>query len=370
MSKSLWAVAALAAAIVSSAPSALRANPEETVLLADQVLHEGMTVPVRQIPARLMADAQGIAIIPNVIKIGFIAGIRRGQGVVMVREPNGAWSLPQFVTLTGGSIGWQAGVQGTDVVLVFRTQKSVQGLLTGKFTIGADVAAAAGPVGRNAAAATDARLKAEILSYSRSRGLFAGVALDGSIIEVNSVAQTTFYGAGPGQPPLRVPESAVKLVADVSQMTGAAAVGVGPAVVVAPSPLAGPQFAVPGEPVMPEQIAPVPSPFGVPHLAVPAGVTLRDALAGRAAELNAIVDEGWRQYLALPAAVYEGQTPPSIEAMQRTLGQYTRVAEDPKYQALSSRPEFQATYRMLQQYTRQLSDSSRAQLRLPPPPRR
>jgi lipid-binding SYLF domain-containing protein len=374
MPKSYWALTALATAIAMSAPSASRADPQETVLLADQVLHEGMTVPVREIPARLLADAQGLAIIPNVIKIGFIAGIRRGQGVVMVREPNGAWSLPQFVTLTGGSIGWQAGVQGTDVVLVFRTQKSVQGLLTGKFTIGADVAAAAGPVGRNAAAATDGRLKAEILSYSRSRGLFAGVSLDGSVIETNTIAQSTFYGAGPGQPPQRVPESAVRLVADVSQMTGSAEVGVGPAAVssplVAPAPFAGPQFGAPGESVTPEGIAPAPARFGMPNLAVPNGATLRDSLAGRATELNAIVDEGWRNYLALPAAVYEGRTPPSVEAMQQTLRQFTRVAENPEYQTLTSRPEFQATYRTLQQYTRQLSDSSRAQLRLPPPPRR
>ena len=100
-----------------------RADAELTVRSADQTLHEIMAIPASQIPGTLLADAQGVAIIPGVIKVGFIAGIRRGHGVVMVRGPEGAWGLPQFVTLTGGSVGWQAGVQGTDVVLVFMTQK-------------------------------------------------------------------------------------------------------------------------------------------------------------------------------------------------------------------------------------------------------
>ena len=357
---------AVAVAIFLNELAAAGADPEETVVSADQVLHETMGVPVRQIPARLLDDAQGIAIIPNVIKIGFIAGIRRGQGVVMVREPNGAWSLPQFVTLTGGSVGWQAGVQGTDVVLVFMTQKSVQGLLTGKFTIGADVAAAAGPVGRNAAAATDGRLKAEILSYSRSRGLFAGVALDGSVIETNAVAQTTYYGTGPGQPPLRVPESAAQLVADVAQFSGDAEMRTG-APDVGPQ-VAGPQLGTPTEALPPGSAGPLVGPTQGPAAANNAA--LRDALAARASQLGAMVDENWRSYLALPASVYEPQASPNVEAMQQTLRQYSRVADDPQYKSLTSLPEFQETYRLLQQYTRTLSESSRAQLRLPPPPRR
>ena len=149
-------------------------NPSDTVRKSEQVLAEIMAIPARAIPEHLLADAQGVAIVPNVIKIGFIAGGRRGHGVVLVRDHEGEWSLPQFVTLTGGSVGWQAGIQGSDIVLVFMTKKSVEGMLRNTFTIGADVSAAAGPVGRDAAAATDERLKAEILSYSRSRGLFLG----------------------------------------------------------------------------------------------------------------------------------------------------------------------------------------------------
>jgi lipid-binding SYLF domain-containing protein len=325
------------------------ADPDTTVRVADQVLHEVMATPERQIPAGLLADAQGIAVIPGVIKIGFIAGLRRGHGVVMVRDPNGAWSLPQFVTLTGGSVGWQAGVQGTDVVLVFMTRKSVEGLLGGKFTIGADVAAAAGPVGRNASAATDARLKAEILSYSRSRGLFAGLALDGSAIEIDSVAQTNYYGAGPGQAPAQIPESAAKLLADVSQMTGAAVVEAAPA----------------GTPTLA-----APTPATAPQAVAPQATSPRDALAESASQLHAMVDDGWRVYLALPREVFEGDKPPGIDAVHQTLRQYDRVANDPKYKALNSRREFQTTHRLLRDYARSLSDGSARQLALPPPPRR
>ncbi len=122
-------------------------DPTETIRASEQVLAEIMAIPARRIPEALLAEAQGVVIVPNVIKIGFIAGVRRGHGVVLVRDNDGEWSLPQFVTLTGGSVGWQAGIQGTDVVLVFTTPKGVEGLLQGKFTIGADASASAGPVG-------------------------------------------------------------------------------------------------------------------------------------------------------------------------------------------------------------------------------
>jgi hypothetical protein len=108
------------------------------------------------------------------------------NGVLLVRDQNGAWHAPVFIELTGGNVGWQVGVQSTDIALVFKTPQSVSGLLDGKFTIGADAAVAAGPVGRQAGAATDSRLNAEIYSYRDSRGLFAGVALDGSVIKVES----------------------------------------------------------------------------------------------------------------------------------------------------------------------------------------
>ncbi len=347
MDRSIGLCIVLAAAFALASPVRAQAEPDLTVRQANEVMHQIMAIPGSQIPTALLADAQGIAIVPNVLKIGFIAGIRRGHGVVMVREPNGAWSLPQFMTLTGGSVGWQAGVQDTDVVLVFMTKKSIEGLLSGKFTIGADAAAAAGPVGRNASASTDARLQAEVLSYSRSRGLFAGVALDGTVLRVDPIAQTTYYGSGPGQPPVHVPESAATLVADVTAMTGAEN---------APIVIDGPTLAQPAA-------------AGVPTLAAPltAGVSVRESLAGSAAELQSIVDEGWRQYLALPRQVFDNAQPPDLDALRRSLQQYDRVARDPQYAALTRRPEFQTTYRLLSEYVQQLSAGA-AQVRLPPPP--
>ena len=327
------------------------ADPDQTVRSADAVLHEIMVIPARQIPQALLADAQAVAIIPDVLKIGFVAGVRRGHGVVLIRNEQGQWSLPQFVTLTGGSVGWQAGVQGTDVVLVFMTKKSVEGLARGKFTIGADASAAAGPVGRNAAAATDFKLKAEILSYSRSRGLFVGLALDGSAIDVDPVLQTTYYGAAPGQPPQRIPEAAMALLNDVAQLTPAVALPANQA----PTPVAAPASAGPT--------------LAAPH---DRATTLRDLSRKNATQLYALVDESWRKYLAVPKEVLEGENAPRLEALQASVTQFERVMGEPKYQTLTGRPEFQATHEALLEYARELSQVStaREQLSLPPPPGR
>ncbi len=163
---------------------------------AVRVLNEIMQAPDKAIPQDLLRSAHAIAVIPDVIKAGFVFGGRRGEGVISVKSADGTWSNPSFANLTGGSVGFQAGVSSTDVVLVFRTQRGVESIVNGKFTIGADASAAAGPVGRTAQASTDAQLKAEIYSYSRARGLFAGVALDGSVISINNKGNQRIYGDG------------------------------------------------------------------------------------------------------------------------------------------------------------------------------
>lgn len=160
-----------------------------------RVLGEIMQAPDKRVPDKLLARAEAIAVIPDVIKASLVIGGRRGKGLIAVRAPDGTWSNPAFVTLTGGSVGFQAGVQSTDVVLVFRTRRGVDGVVNGKFTLGADASVAAGPVGRAANASTDAQLKAEIYSYSRNRGLFAGVALDGAVIGIDHDANQAAYGA-------------------------------------------------------------------------------------------------------------------------------------------------------------------------------
>ncbi len=163
---------------------------------AVRVLSEIMQAPDKAIPQDLLRDAKAIAVIPDRIKAGFIFGGSRGEGLISVKSADGTWSNPSFITMTGGSVGFQAGVSSTDVVLVFRTQRGVDSIVRGKFTLGADASAAAGPVGRTASASTDAQMKAEIYSYSRTRGLFAGVALDGSVLRIDYDANAAVYGAG------------------------------------------------------------------------------------------------------------------------------------------------------------------------------
>ncbi|ACH39159.1 protein of unknown function DUF500 [Citrifermentans bemidjiense Bem] len=151
-------------------------------------------IPEQGVPPMLLKDAQAIAVIPSVIKVGFVIGGRYGTGVLTVRDAKGNWSAPVFIKIAGGSLGWQIGAESTDLILVFKTKKSVDGIFQGRFTLGADASVAAGPVGRSAEGATDLTLKAEIYSYSRSRGLFAGVALNGAAIMVDDDANASYYG--------------------------------------------------------------------------------------------------------------------------------------------------------------------------------
>jgi lipid-binding SYLF domain-containing protein len=188
----------------TAAAGTLRAQSEEaaTVDSATEVLQALAALPLKGIPPALLQDAQGVVILPHVLKAGFILGGRYGRGVLLVRGPDGGWCNPVFLTLAGGGVGWQAGIQSTDLVLVFKTRSSLDRLLRGKgkLTLGADAGVAAGPVGRQAEAGTDAQLRAEIYSYSRSRGLFAGVSLEGAALLVDADADEAFYGVRGGRP--------------------------------------------------------------------------------------------------------------------------------------------------------------------------
>jgi len=161
---------------------------------ASGVLEELFAQRDTSIPEKLMARAYGIAVIPNVVKVAAVVGGRRGSGAMVVRDDNGKFSDPIMVSLTGGNVGWQIGVQSTDIVLVFTTRKGIQGIADGKLTLGADASVAAGPVGRSASAGTDQNFTAEVYSYSRNRGLFAGLALDGSILSIDSKSNKGLYG--------------------------------------------------------------------------------------------------------------------------------------------------------------------------------
>lgn len=182
-------------ALLMALPAAAATREERRVADAADVLDQLLRIPERSIPPALLSNAYAVAVIPNVVKVGFGVGARRGRGILVVRQDDNSWSNPAFITMTGGSIGWQVGAQSTDVILVFRTRKGVERIANGKFTLGADASVAAGPVGRHTSVATDIRFQAEVVSYSRSRGLFAGVAFEGAGITMDRKANVAFYGS-------------------------------------------------------------------------------------------------------------------------------------------------------------------------------
>jgi lipid-binding SYLF domain-containing protein len=163
---------------------------------AIDVLHQFTAIPESAIPDALLRDAYAVAVLPGVIKVGFVAGGRFGKGLLVVRQDDGSWSNPSFVSIGGGSFGWQIGAQSTDIVLVFKDRRSIDNIMNGTITLGGEASAAAGPVGRQTSAATNGRLQAEIYSYARNRGLFAGVSLDGSWMRIDNRANAAFYGSG------------------------------------------------------------------------------------------------------------------------------------------------------------------------------
>ncbi len=186
--------AALALVSLAALPAAAQSIEAKRVADAVEVFDAIVSVPEKEVTELMLRDAYGVAIIPGARKMGFIVGVQSGKGVLAVRGPDGSWGSPLFVSLSGGSVGWQVGVQSVDLVLFFRTKKSVETILDGAFTMGVDAAVAAGSLGRQAGAGTDADMQAEIYSYSRSRGLFAGVSLSGSTLAVDEGANAAYYG--------------------------------------------------------------------------------------------------------------------------------------------------------------------------------
>jgi lipid-binding SYLF domain-containing protein len=171
------------------------AREEGRLLMATEVLEEIEGMPDQRLPDLLLERAYGIAVIPDVTKVALMFGGRRGQGVLVVRDKLTApWSNPVFVTLWGGSWGLQAGAQSSDIILVFTTKAGIEGIAGGKLTLGADASVATGPVGRQGSAATDMNFNSEIYSYARTRGLFGGIAVDGSVIKVDGKANASLYG--------------------------------------------------------------------------------------------------------------------------------------------------------------------------------
>src|SRR5512138_1354064 len=191
--QTLYARLAISLLCLFSIAAVAGERQDARLLTSTKVLDELLQMPEQNIPTWLLERAHAVAVVPDVIKVGLGIGGRRGKGVLVIRKDNGEWSNPIFVNLTGGSFGFQVGVQSTDVVLVFTSRHSIEGIVGGKVTLGADASVAAGPVGRQSSAATDVGLNAQVYSYSRASGLFAGVALDGSAITIDHRSNELFY---------------------------------------------------------------------------------------------------------------------------------------------------------------------------------
>jgi len=154
-----------------------------------------MATPDKAIPDKVMSDARCVAVIPSLVKVAFVFGGSRGKGVATCKTGGGQWSAPAPITITGGSWGLQLGAQAIDLVLIVTNDQGMQHLLGSKFKLGADASAAAGPVGRDAAADTDISMRAEVLTYSRARGVFAGIDLNGSVVSQDKDETRLLYGS-------------------------------------------------------------------------------------------------------------------------------------------------------------------------------
>ena len=251
------AAMAIGAALLFAGAAQGGAREEGRLLTATEVLQEVEGMPDQRLPDLLLQRAYGIAVIPDVTQIAFIFGGRRGKGVLVVRDSLTApWSNPAFITFTGSSWGFQAGAQASDIILVFTSKTGIEGLAGGKLTLGADASVATGPVGRQGSASTDLNFNSEIYSYARTRGLFGGIALDGTVISIDRSANESFYGKGDvtateifsGQSP-SAPPGAQRFLERLSQSTGTAPRGsAAPQADVPASSSSSGAPAVPGEP--------------------------------------------------------------------------------------------------------------------------
>jgi len=213
---------------LAAAASSDREDDVNRTHKAAQVFQEVMSAPDQGIPNGLLNSAKCIAIIPGDKKFAFVFGGSYGRGVATCRTGHG-WSAPMFVALDGGSVGYQIGGSSTDIVMLFMNDHALQSLLSDKFKLGADASVAAGPIGRDAAAGTDLKLNAEILTYSRSKGIFAGVSLDGTVVQADKSGDRAMYGSNVGRHAIltgkvAVPQSARLLLREIDGTANSAKV--------------------------------------------------------------------------------------------------------------------------------------------------
>jgi SH3 domain-containing YSC84-like protein 1 len=319
---------------------------------ATVILQELVAGTATQIPEHLLASAEGVAIVPHYVRGAFVIGVAGGRGVLVVRDSNHNWQAPEFITMGGGSIGWQAGVQATDLVLVFRSPRSLNNMRQGKLTLGANVSAAAGPVGRFASAGTDLTAQAEIFTYSKTRGLFAGVALDGASLQVDVPATQVYYQTSAGGAGV-IPQSAIRLVNELSRFSQTV-----------------PPVAAASE-VDPSNFQPLGTVASGLAAHRPVSATIEIPVGGltnletAVSALIANVDTEWQNYLGLPTN-WRGATELPADQVYSTLTRYERVATNPQFAVLRSLPAFEQAIKELQLLAARSPQTHN--LKLPPPP--
>ena len=191
------AALALASLVAAPVPAAAQGDENKRINESIEVLTTLMGTPDQVIPDSILERAEAIVVIPSLVKGGFIVGAQHGKGIMSIRDrATNTWTSPGFVALTGGSFGWQIGLQGVDLVLLVMNPAGVKDLLSSEFKLGANASVAAGPVGRSAEASTDAKVSAQILAYSRAKGLFAGLTVEGAALRADKDANQKFYGRG------------------------------------------------------------------------------------------------------------------------------------------------------------------------------
>ena len=310
------------------------ASEQGVVVEAALVVQELASGTSTRIPENLLREAEGVAIIPHYIRGAFVVGVAGGRGVLLTRDEQRNWRAPEFVRMGGGSVGWQAGVQAIDLVLVFKTAKALDRIRAGKLTLGADASAAAGPLGRYTSAATDTSLQAEVYTYSRSKGLFAGVSLSGASIQPDVAATQRYYQTGQGGPGT-IPTSTQTLIKAIE----AASVS-----------------AIPGDRMVAAPAGPVGSPD-------PSLLELQSSVQS----LQLKVDAAWQNYLAIPA---EWISPDQIpeDALHEVLAKYERVQTHPEFAPLAQQPEFRVALQILRKVSAEKTLPARGTaLPLPPP---
>jgi lipid-binding SYLF domain-containing protein len=190
---SLFLVSAFALTAANLSAASGRQDSIERLHMASDTLTAMINTPDKGIPEEVLSNAKCIVVVPHLVKGGFVLGAEHGRGVATCRTPEG-WSAPAFVSITGGSWGLQIGVEGVDLVMLVMNDNGLQHMLSSKFKVGADASASAGPVGRHASAGTDWKMDSEILTYSRSKGAFAGISLDGAVLEQDKDSTLAIYG--------------------------------------------------------------------------------------------------------------------------------------------------------------------------------